>query len=68
MDNITVELGSQPAVAVGDEVILIGGSGSERQTAEDVSRRLGTIAYEVICGISGRVTRAYHRDGTAVTA
>jgi alanine racemase len=67
MDNITVELGSEPAVALGDEVILIGGSGTERQTAEDVSRRLGTIAYEVICGISGRVPRAYHRDGMAVT-
>ena len=53
-------------MAVGDEVILIGRCGNERQTAEDVARRLGTIAYEVICGISGRVTRAYHRDGTAV--
>jgi alanine racemase len=66
MDNVTVELGPEPAVAVGDEVILIGCSGNERQTAEDVSRRLSTIAYEVICGISGRVTREYHRDGTAV--
>jgi alanine racemase len=67
MDNITVDLGPEPAVAVGDEVILIGRSGTERQTAEDVARRLQTISYEVICGISGRVTRAYHRDGTAVT-
>jgi alanine racemase len=67
MDNITVDLGPEPIVSIGDEVILIGRSGSERQTAEDVSRRLGTIAYEVICGISGRVTRGYHRDGTPVT-
>jgi alanine racemase len=66
MDNITVDLGPEPAVAVGDAVILIGRSGAERQTAEDVARRLQTISYEVICGISGRVTRAYHRDGTAV--
>jgi alanine racemase len=68
MDNVTVELGPEPAVAVGDAVILIGRSGNERQTAEDVSRRLSTIAYEVICGISGRVPREYHRDGTAVTS
>jgi alanine racemase len=67
MDNITIDLGPEPAVAVGDEVILIGRSGTERQTAEEVSRGLQTIAYEVICGISARVTRAYHRDGTAVT-
>ena len=66
MDNITVDLGPEPAVAVSDEVILIGRSGNQRQTAEDVSRRLDTIAYEVICGISGRVTRAYHRDGAPV--
>jgi alanine racemase len=68
MDNVTVDLGPEPAVAVGDEVILIGRSGNERQTAEDVSRRLSTIAYEVICGISGRVPREYHRDGTAATS
>jgi alanine racemase len=68
MDNVTVNLGPEPAVAVGDEVILIGRSGNDRQTAEDVSRRLSTIAYEVICGISARVTREYHRDGTVVTA
>jgi alanine racemase len=68
MDNIAVDLGPEPAVAVGDAVILIGRSGGERQTAEDVSRRLGTIAYEVICGISGRVPRHYHRDGTAVSS
>jgi alanine racemase len=68
MDNVTVNLGPEPEVAVGDEVILIGRSGNEQQTAEDVSRRLATIAYEVICGISARVTREYHRDGTAVTS
>ena len=37
MDNITVDLGPEPAVAVGDEAILIGRSGAERQTAEDVA-------------------------------
>jgi alanine racemase len=68
MDNITVDLGPEPAASVGDAAILIGRSGDEYQTAEDVARRLSTIAYEVICGISGRVTRAYHRDGTAVAA
>lgn len=67
MDNVTVDVGPEPTVAVGDKVILIGRSGTERQTAEDVSRRLSTIAYEVICGISGRVTRAYHHDGAAMT-
>jgi alanine racemase len=66
MDNITVEIGPEAAVAVGDRAILIGRSGEARQTAEELARRTGTIAYEVVCGISGRVPRAYHRDGEEV--
>jgi alanine racemase len=63
MDNITVEVGPEPEVRVGDEAVLIGARGSERITAEDVARRIGTINYEVVCGISARVPRVYHRDG-----
>jgi alanine racemase len=65
MDNITVDLGPDPAVAVGAVAILIGRSGDERQTVEDVANRLGTINHEVLCGISARVPRRYHRDGAA---
>ena len=43
--------------------VLIGAQGSERILAEDVARRLGTINYEVTCGISARVPRVHHRDG-----
>ncbi|HET9718720.1 MAG TPA: alanine racemase [Solirubrobacteraceae bacterium] len=63
MDNITVELGPEPAVKVGEAVTLIGTDGNERQTAEALARRLGTINYEVLCRISARVPRRYHRDG-----
>jgi alanine racemase len=63
MDNITVDLGPQPAVVVGDRVTIIGPDGDQRQTAEDLARRIGTINYEVLTGISRRVPRAYHRDG-----
>lgn len=69
MDNITADLGPEPpAVAVGEAAILIGASGGERQTAEDVANRMETINHEVLCGISARVSRAYHRDGVAVSA
>jgi alanine racemase len=50
-------------VQVGDKATLIGSDGGERQTAEDLARRIGTINYEVLCGISRRVPRIYHRDG-----
>ena len=38
MDNITVDVGSEPGVAVGDRATLIGVDGDERQTAEDLAR------------------------------
>lgn len=63
MDNITLDLGPDTAIALGDEVKLIGDAGGERMTAEEVARRIRTINYEVVCGISRRVTRIYHRDG-----
>ena len=59
MDNITVDLGEDGAAAVGEEAVLIGAQGGERILAEEVARRLGTINYEVTCGISARVPRAY---------
>jgi alanine racemase len=63
MDNLTADLGPQSDVAVGDRVTILGRDGAERQTAEDLARRLGTINYEIVCGISARVPRLYHRDG-----
>jgi len=63
MDNVAVEIGSPPAAAVGDAAVLIGAQGGERITAEEVARRLGTINYEVTCGLLPRVPRSYHRDG-----
>jgi alanine racemase len=63
MDNITLDLGGEPSVEVGDVATVIGTDGGERQTAEQLARRIGTINYEVVCGISQRVPRVYHRDG-----
>jgi alanine racemase len=61
MDNITVALGSESDVEVGDEVVLIGRQGEERILAEEVARRLGTINYEITCGLSARVRREHYR-------
>jgi alanine racemase len=58
MDNITVDLGSEP-VERGSEAVLIGSRAGERILAEDVAARLGTINYEITCGISARVPRGY---------
>ncbi|MFL5862091.1 MAG: alanine racemase [Solirubrobacteraceae bacterium] len=67
MDNITADVGpGPPGVKMGARAILIGRSGEERQTVEDVANRLSTINHEVLCGISARVPRHYHRDGVPV--
>ena len=69
MDNITVDPGPPTGaapVAVEQEAIIIGRSGAERQTVEDLANRLDTVAHEVLCGISARVPRQYHRDAEPV--
>lgn len=57
MDNVTVDLGPDTDVEPGEEAVLIGSQGEETIRAEEVARRLGTINYEVTCGISARVPR-----------
>ncbi|MBL8776573.1 MAG: alanine racemase [Acidimicrobiales bacterium] len=58
MDQLMVDCGDDP-VAVGDEVVLIGRQGAEAVTANEWGDRLGTIGYEVVCGIGPRVPRVY---------
>jgi alanine racemase len=57
MDNVTVDLGPETDVEPGEEAVLIGAQGEEAILAEEVAARLGTINYEVTCGISPRVPR-----------
>lgn len=57
MDNITIDLGPETDVVPGDEAVLIGPQGDDAISAEEVATRLGTINYEVTCGISARVPR-----------
>jgi alanine racemase len=59
MDNVTVDLGPDSTVEIGAPAVLIGAQGGERVLCEEVARRLETINYEVTCGISKRVPRAY---------
>ena len=63
MDNLTVDLGPDGGgVTVGDEVVLLG----DGITAEQVAARLGTIAYELLTGLTARVERVQRRAAVAV--
>jgi len=57
MDNVTIDLGPETDVEPGDEAVLIGSQGEESILAEELAERLGTINYEITCGISARVPR-----------
>lgn len=59
MDQILVDCGPGATVRPGDEVVLLGRQGGEEITAWEWAERVGTIAYEVVCGVSGRVPRVY---------
>jgi alanine racemase len=69
MDQLMVDCGNEDAneaVAVGDEVVLIGEQdgpdGTQRVSAVDWADLLGTIGYEVVCGIGERVPRRHGRS------
>ena len=66
MDNITLDIGGGGKVREGEPVTILGSSGGQRQTAEQVAAAIGTINYEILCSISRRVPRSYHRDGEPV--
>ena len=59
MDMCMLDVTNVPDVHEGDDVVLIGSQGNERITADDIAAKTGTIAYEVLCGISDRVPRIY---------
>ena len=59
MDQIMVDCGDDEGVLPGDEVVLIGRQGNEQVTAWEWATHVGTIAYEILCGIGPRVPKVY---------
>jgi alanine racemase len=57
MDQIVVDCGDDDSVKPGDEVVLLGRQGDEEITADEWAALVGTISYEVLCGIGPRVPR-----------
>ena len=57
MDLTVIDVTEIAGVSVGDEVTLIGRDGEEQITADDHARAAGTISWEILTRISGRVPR-----------
>ncbi|MFD0353218.1 alanine racemase [Streptomyces sp. NPDC127110] len=58
MDQFVVDLGEDLAEA-GDEAVIFGDAERGEPTAEDWAQAAGTIAYEIVTRIGGRVPRVY---------
>ncbi|HBW38205.1 alanine racemase [Desulfosporosinus sp. BICA1-9] len=59
MDQTMLDVTRIPRVQVGDVVTILGKDDYEQITATEMAKWLGTISYEVVCGISKRVPRVY---------
>ncbi|MBQ0083550.1 MAG: alanine racemase [Clostridiales bacterium] len=57
MDQLVADVSDIENVKAGDEVILFGSG----LPVEEIAEKAGTINYEIICGITGRVPRLYKK-------
>ncbi|HSB08205.1 MAG TPA: alanine racemase [Blastocatellia bacterium] len=62
MDLTLVDVTDIEDVGMDDEVVVIGIQGGIQLTAESIASQIGSISYEVTCGVSDRVPRIYSRN------
>jgi alanine racemase len=63
MDQMMVDVTDIPDVTEGDLAVLVGTSGEETITVEEISKAAGSFNYEFLCGIARRVPRFYYENG-----
>lgn len=61
MDQIVVDVGDC-AVDVDDEVVLLGRQGSAEIPVDEWAGKVGTISYEIVCGLGRRLPRRYREQ------
>lgn len=66
MDQFMVDVTHIPAVAPGDEVVLMGRQGKEEISAETLGAAANSFNYEQVCNVGRRVARVYYRQGEEV--
>jgi alanine racemase len=59
MDLTLIDVTDIPGAAVGDRAVVIGADGPNQISVEQVAGTIGTLSYEVTCGISERVPRVF---------
>lgn len=63
MDLTTIDVSQILDATLHDEVTVLGFSGDERLGADQIAAWAGTISWEVLCRLGGRVPRVYLRGG-----
>ena len=63
MDMTMIDLTGFDNPEVGEEIVLFGRQGEAEITIDEIAGIVGTLNYEILCGISKRVTRVYIKDG-----
>jgi alanine racemase len=63
MDMTVVDVTGVEGVRAGDEVLLIGRSGDQQITVDEVAQRAETISYEILTGFTPRLPRVERVDG-----
>ena len=63
MDWTVIDVTNIQDVKAGDEVVLLGEQSGLQVTAEELGGKIGTISYEMTCGISRRVPRVFKEAG-----
>ncbi|MCM1286778.1 MAG: alanine racemase [Clostridium sp.] len=63
MDQLMLDVTDIPDIITDDEVILIGKSGDEEISVEEVAAPAASFNYELVCNISRRVPRIYIEEG-----
>ncbi len=59
MDLTMIDVGHIPGVAEGDEVVILGSQGKETISADEIASLAGTISYEVLAALTGRIPLVY---------
>ena len=66
IDQTRVDISYIPEAKEGDEVVVIGKSGDNELSAEEVSELAGSFNYELLCDLGKRIPRVYYRHGKVV--
>ena len=67
MDQLMLDVTDVPGVMEGDAVTVFGRDGDGFIPVEELTDKMGTINYELVCRMARRVPRVYHRGGRIIT-